>query len=485
MLGSLSRQQLTLYQRQWWKMLVFKQSELGGVEEARIQYGQSGLVYGGGSRYGDLDGEDQYRYPLDAEIVGAPLLVNRRSGSTAVLVRGIDYELYPGYISFKVDPFADERLTTREVYEDGDLADYEVAVWAFAGDLDKDHVWDHAGYVVGWRYATSQAYKDYVNAAWDMHSWGPTTLSLRKVIAGALGVPLAAGDETVERIFETDHLFIITDRQVYRYELGSNATVAEGDTIKEGDTLTDALQFTELFGNVQDLDDYEGIVLSDAMLKDDYLGSLYFVNDDETLTYVGVDDDGYAEVQFPVSGFPLDITTFWETVHARGKAQGITLAHMLDTRENGNGEPLAYHLPNTVNPMEIITELIGANFMLVKVRTAVTDDDAPGIHALGVMRELLPPGMGVIFYVELEADQDTYESEDVSDGVITFEYALNAPTTILDVYDATGVLYIMVDGDFVLVDDLYVVVGSGGSDVPSETYGHLVPTLRQIATDCD
>jgi len=485
-LGSLSRQQVPLYKKEWWKPLTFKKSDLGTVDASSIQYGQSGLVYGGGSDYGDMAVTAQFLYPLDTSIASIAVLMNRRSGTTATLIQGIDYKVYSGSIAFLVDPFTDERFAVRPVYDlEGSLVDYEVGLWAFAVDLDQKYIWNHAGYVVGINYATTQAYKDFVNAVWDMHSWGPTTLGLRKAIAGVMGIPIALADsEVVERIFEDSHLFIITDQNVYQFELGANATVAEGDILKVGDTLTDVIEFTELFGNSPDITKYEGIVLGSSLLKDSYLGSLYFLNDDVPLEYVEADSVGYVDVRFSVSGFPLDVTAFWETVHARGVAQGATLAHLLDTRTGGNGEPLPQNLPSTINPMEVITEVIGANFMLVRVRTSLTAPGAPGVHALGAVRNILPPGMGVILYVAIEAPQETYASSSVTDGVITSEYGVTAPAAILTVNDLYGFSYVMVNGDFVLVDNIYVVIGCSSVAEP-ESYGHLVPTLRQIATDCD
>ena len=483
----LSRQSVPVYRRQWWRLLRIRQSQLGAVDTAKITYGQAGLTYGDGSRYGQLKLSDLFLYPLAGslgQVVGISAIMNRLEAPTATWLSDIDYQVSPGVVAFRVDPFADDRFAFRIIYDDaGNPIDKEAALWAYAVDIDAKFVWNHVGYVVGRNYPSSQAYKDYVNAIWDMHSWGPTDLGLRKLIAAAVGMPLVKGaSEVVEKILTYEGVTIITDQNVYKYLAGAVPAIAVGDTVREGDSLIQDFAFVELRGNTPDLSGFEGLSLNTGMLRDPYLGSLYFINQDVPLEYMPADTDGVVDAKFPISGFPLDVIQFWDTVHARGKAAGATLAQLLDTRTSGNGEPRPENLPATINPLQIITQLIGANFMLVRVRSGLIPAGAPGIHGLGILRDVLPSRTSVIIYVEITVPAETYAYTDIVDDTISCQYGVTAPGDSLAV-DDPDYAYVMVGSSFVLVDAHYVVVGSG-QPAMAETYGHLIPTIRQIDTAC-
>jgi hypothetical protein len=173
--------------------------------------------------------------------------------------------------------------------------------------------------------------------------------------------------------------------------------------------------------------DVPGITLTDSFLAGSYLGGLYFANKEVELEYVGVDDDGYVDVRFELSGYPGDIEAFWENAFETGKAQGYTLANYLDQRANPVGSPEPRHLPETVNPMLLVLRhIMGYNLFIIKLREGLEGPNAMGAEFLSVLRKTLPPHSAFIIFTEInvevqEFDQPHYETLAVGQGPVITE----------------------------------------------------------------
>lgn len=75
---------------------------------------------------------------------------------------------------------------------------------------------------------------------------------------------------------------------------------------------------------------------------------------------------------------------------------GGALAHLLDRRPNGPGEPLA-HLPATINPLEfLIANVLRNNAYLVRIKASSLRRRKLGLYNMRHLRRLLPPQIGVV-----------------------------------------------------------------------------------------
>ena len=193
--------------------------------------------------------------------------------------------------------------------------------------------------------------------------------------------------------------------------------------------------------------DIPGISLDDRFMAGTYFASIFFPNSSVPLEYVGVDSQGFVEVRFETTGFPADVEQFWTDVHARGVAQGRTLANYLDQRPQAIGQPKAKDLPATVNPMLfILRHLMKNNLVIIKLRRGLAGPNALSADALNVLRWTLPPHMAYIIYTEVvagveEMTEMAYEVA-VGSGPAPLGYHINAALSVTapDIRSVDGVL---------------------------------------------
>jgi hypothetical protein len=163
-----------------------------------------------------------------------------------------------------------------------------------------------------------------------------------------------------------------------------------------------------------------GISIGPSFTSHNLVSPLFFKNADVPLQYVGPDAAGRVEVRFEISGFPNDIEQFWSEVHAKGVAQGITLANYLDTRLTPMGDPGPDNLPATVNPMRLVLRhIMGYNLVVVKIRSGLEGRHALDTRISEVLRDITPPQTAVLIFVELNIDDEIVDlsaSESVAVG---------------------------------------------------------------------
>jgi hypothetical protein len=415
---SVSRLDVPVFHVEDWYLLIVKQSVVNSVAAV---YGPDDLVHGqqDGSvpgrpagfiyPYGSRDRLDQVRVPLPAPLVDIPFqLQNQVLHPGRVLTRGIDFDIDTArkLLRFRQDPFEDPALPKRDIYDEaGNIVDTEVALWAYKGKLDLNHVYIHFGYALGLRLESSQGYKDLLNAFWDSHVLGQSRDSLRVFLSALVDAPTVIGvTEQVELVrAESESRLIVTDLHVYRVPLSANVLVSEGDTVHAGDPLTDAVEVHELNGANPDFSVLPAFALSPSFLGGQFLSELSLRNRSSALEYLGLDIDGKAEVRFEVSGFPNDVERFWELAHARGKAEGRTLANALDERENPVGEPVPLNLPDEVNPLEFMLDnFLRNNLFVIRLRQASFGPKALSPELFRLLRDTVPPHTSYVVYVELE-----------------------------------------------------------------------------------
>jgi hypothetical protein len=416
--ASISRFNIPVFSTQNWYLLTLRQSDKDRVTNI---YGQEALVYGGGAAYGAPQTQATL-FPLpDDEFFGelAQLqytIYNRVVYPSKTWTAGLDVEVDRdrGVLRFRDDPFDSEYVARRDVIdESGDKIDEEIGLWMYKGEFDLDLVYKHWGFAVGLQLQSSQFYKDIVNALWDMYVVGSNMAGFEQIFSASLGIPLVIEPvETVETItVESDRQLVITDKNVYSFSVNANIVVTVGDELVAGQAMADDLKIIDLSGNDVDTNTIPALAFGSNFLSGGYFAELTFENRSVTLEYLGLDEDNKAVVTFEVGGFPGDVDLFFEKAQLLGKQSGgQTLAELLDLRDHPVGQPLPMNLPTTINPLEFALDNIMKNHLvLVKVRTPAILDDAPGLTVLRYMRNVIPPHMTFIVYVEVAPDVDTID----------------------------------------------------------------------------
>lgn len=485
MVATLSRFEIPVFHQEDWYLLTARQSESDSIpsiyQAGDLVYGgQTGLVAGRPmgfvQTYGGVDNPNlrQIRMPdnlVDCSYVLQNLVVH----PSKTWVAGTDYDIDKSrnLIRFREDPFTDSLVSKRDVVDaNGNVVDVEIGIWVYKGNFDLNYVWTHFGYVLGIKLTSSEFYKDLVNVVWDARIVGGLTqATLTRFLAAMSGVPIVLSpQETVEvvRIEETSKL-IITDVNVYRVPLGSTVTVSVGDVVYLGDSLTDAFEVAELSTNAPDYSLVPAMAMSNNFLSGGYFAELSFRNHDVVLEYLGLDEGNRAVVRFEVGGFPADVELFWEGVHARGVADGQTLANLLDLRENPQTEPIPSNLPATINPLHFVMEnLLRNNLFVIRVRVGSFNDGAPGLNVFKYLRGIIPPHTTYIVFVEQYVSVETVDLS-APGG----EDEPGAEDDEVGVFDAANTVF----------DELFEV-GSAPSSLVAR-YGDVSVTARQVSMECN
>lgn len=410
LLASMSRFNVPVFHTDNWVLVTLAESERNRTDANLAQYDGS-ITYSDAfqARYGVPLPTAYHCWKLPQGLLDIKMLLNRITASSLTWVEGVDYFVVGNVIFFRENPFDNDFVPKREVFEGSQVIDREASLWAYRGKWDWGTVYKQFGYVIGARVKSSQAYKDFVNAMFDGMVEGTTQRAVEAALSAICDVPLVREvEETVEHILrDRKALWIVTDKHAYPFSLESTPTVAVGDTVRVGQSLTDALTFYEFNrGQVPDEDEIRALAVGKGFLAAGYYQDLVFENKTVPLAVETV-EDGYTRVSFEVKGSPGDVEKFWDDVHARGVAAGNTLAMLLDRRTNKVGQPTAMALPKTVNPLGFLCQnVFRNNLAVVKVRTHLFGPNALGMHNARLLRKLVPPHTALIVLAQLAVRGD-------------------------------------------------------------------------------
>lgn len=411
--ASVDRHACPLYRTELVHPIVL--AEADGEDDGILEYGD-GAVHGAdpdtaATYYYGIPYDNARRFPVATDLRDLTLLSNSPSAGTQVLTAGVDFVLdaTEGVLRFTADPFKDPRLTP-ETLPDGTRV---VRLYGVRAGLESRYMSRLYGAIVGSGSAESSPnYTRLVNAVLDGVATGTSAEHLYAAVEAITGVPLAGGSETVEAVTaDARGVLVVTDAAVYRYAAGCVAVVAVGDAVRRGDPLVDAVRVYPPSRGIPGA--LTRLTLGPGFLGRSSGGTLTFEDTAAPLT-VTTGVSGYTRLSFPVGGFEADAEAFFDAMHANGVAAGETLANLLDVREAPSGQPTAYNLPATLNPLEtLFAHVLGASTTVVVVRGGCAGSDARVADAY-VLRRLVGPHGLVLFVVLAGGLED--EAEMAGDG---------------------------------------------------------------------
>ncbi len=421
--ATLSRFTVPVFHKENWFLLSITESSVAGVASI---YQPNDLVYGPQTgdvagrpagfvqTYGGQDKPGIVEVQLPTTLANIPFnLQNYVLHPTKTWMNGIDYYIDRdrNLLVFRDNPFLDPRVPQRQVFNSaGVQIDTEIAIWIYSGDFDLDYLYTYLGYALGVQLPSSEFAKAVLNAFWDMHLLGPSMEQFTVMLAALAGDPLVINprEEVIAIWVDTDNKLVITDLEVYQLPTTATTAVTVGETVFAGQSLSDAVTVTEMSGAMPQQSILPVLSLSNDFLSGNFISSLTFPNKTVALEYVGVNANGKAVVRFEVSGFPGDQDAFWGQVQTNGELPGNkTLAELLDTRTVKTGQPGPTNLPATINPLKFLLDnLMGNNLFVVRINLASFDPTAPGVTVMGLLREVMPPHINYVVYVQLEPQAD-------------------------------------------------------------------------------
>ena len=412
LIASISRFTVPVFHHENWHPIAIKESDLNNFEALLPEY-KTGTtdVYdqAGNLEYGKpAPLEGYFSFPIPSNLKEANNVLNGIANPSVVWSDGVDYWIpETGVVTFKENPFSGDLFPVKDIFLDDELVDRECVLWVYSGQWDYDTIYEQFGYALELRLASSDGYLKIVNAILDAFTGATKAKDLQYAWSAITGVPIVLSKvETVELVTDDSQAtLIITDKNVYRFPLGSAVLVAANDKVYAGDSLVDTFQIYEFTrGSVPS--SLTGLVMGPGFLSMGFFGDITFEN--ETIGIVVEEDvDGYTKVSWPLGGFVEDVTKFWSDVHAKGVQEGKTLAMYMDVRPSPENQPSAANLPDTVNPLEFLCEnFLRYNTFLVKINTRrLGKNKLPTIPA-AALRKMIPPQTSMIVLVELVQKDD-------------------------------------------------------------------------------
>lgn len=447
LIAALSRFTVPIYHTDNWYPLYLLASQRNDAQTSLLRYGD-GVQYDNGNRYDIPQSRPAHAFPRPANLMAAPLVMNRFTDPTLLQNENVDYVLIDNAIIFRQNPFNDPRVATRVVYQDGIPVDTEALLWVYRGQFDWDTIYQQFAYVIGMRLKSSAGYRDLMNAVFDAMVGGTTYADIMRAFSAMTGIPLVqeATEKVVDMVVDTENLVIITDQHVYKFGLSAVPVVAVGDVLHRGAALTDALRIYELNCGIVP-DGLSSLAMGQGFLATCFYSDLVFENKDVPLIVDEHHPSGYTKVSWSLGGFPLDVDHFFDEMHARGVVEASipvdecdlptktirypvnncdeqeiigrrgTLAHYLDLRPNQTGEPTASQLPRTINPLRFLVENILRNNACIIRMKAAAGVKGVGLQNVRLLRKVLPPQTALILLMDLTAVTDSVTVDSVTETI--------------------------------------------------------------------
>lgn len=340
---------------------------------------------GAGRLCGGPAGDGKAWYPLPPGLVDLPALANRLADASAVLVRGVDYDVRDGAIGFLQDPVLDPRCEPA----DGP-AGAGVRLWAWRARVDAGDLQDGWAFPLGVRAPPTALGRDAVNAAWAAVQRGPTREALAALLAAGLGCPTADGVERVRAVVSApDARVVVTTRTAHRAGPAATPNFVVGDVPPAGAFLFDTVRLDDVRRGLPP--GLKGLAVGPAFLPAGVGGPLLF---EHAVRPVTLTRTGHA--RFPVQGDPRAVARFWAAADAEGVRLGRTVAQALSADAGGA-------LPPTVDPAAFLARTLWRTVLLVTVKPAGVPPGAPGLSALARLLPLAaPPRSAVLVRVVRE-----------------------------------------------------------------------------------
>jgi len=226
-----SIQEIPVFSRHKWYFLKFLESD--NLGQATLIYKDEGIVYGSQPddsiytpvkvfRYGENFSSDTlFRWKLPRKIVDVDrFLMNRIHSPSLVLTKDTDFTIdtKKKTITFNFNPFEESKIAAREIRDGkGKLIDREIGFWALNSYWDYELVYENFGKLVDFYKPSSEVYKTFVRAIWDLFLGGPSFQNVEAAINAVLGLPITGDHETLQEIIKEDGINnIVTDLNVYK-----------------------------------------------------------------------------------------------------------------------------------------------------------------------------------------------------------------------------------------------------------------------------
>ena len=449
------RENAPVFHRERWHPIILRKSQRNLGSKGMVKLVGDGTVVLGSQTHEaypedtvitlggrEVSYRDMVVYPLDpasADLKGMlSCISNSIAGATVTLGNGTNFAILDGAIAIAADqdPFTGVNADSWPKFEviDGEsVEDEETVLWACDALFDKDFLYTALGYAMQLPTGSSEVYKRVVNAAWNIVASGATPLLVRSLMASICDIPTVKTEgETVEDIFYANgKCYVVTDKNSYllsdKAELRRN--VRKGKKLHRFDTLDKAIRvyscvtephkLPEYNDFLDDFDDFTEDVpamdLPPAFFRTSLERGFSVSWDDVPVTCVGFDKNGNPKLRFPLEGTADDEDRFWSETWSRYEAAGVSM----ETCLTGVRHDTMFEVGKVcgkISPMEFFMyNLIGANTLIITVRTDTLAEDAPLYDPkfFGVLRGSIPANIRLYVIEHQTIQEDAYDTDTV------------------------------------------------------------------------
>lgn len=273
-----SIQEIPIFHKEKWRLLILKQSEANKATKGLWQYGETinfgdpEVTYAGVGKY------PQQTFKLPYNIVDTQsFITNRVYAPSLVLVKNVDFFIKNKIISFQEDPFKNPLIANREIRNaEGNIIDKEVALWLLNSDEDYKFLWHNFGYIFDIKLESSEIYKTILMTIWRMFVKGPLLENLSSAINALMGLPLIR--ETQEQIKYLTNETIVTDYHIYELPITLRKPLQIGQTLLQLTSLSNIITIVDISKQTDWWDALEYATFSPELLSPDITSSIILHN---------------------------------------------------------------------------------------------------------------------------------------------------------------------------------------------------------------
>lgn len=381
------------------------------------------------------------------------------------LVRGVDFFIQDGTVIFYEDNDPFEALDAYPVRvvknEETGETEHEILLWGSDVLYDKDYIYQHFGYVTGYRQESNEHYKRITQALWDLRVAGNDIPRQNIALGDFLDVAsIREPEETIVSITVTEDgtRTVVTDKNVYRVH--PNETML--DDVQVGNTLPRGRYLTETIRNYRKLVS-DKFYVSNGRTLEDFLNDvprLYLPKgivgvpemsagfglgwEAADLIYDGEDANGNAKLRFNIDATIDDEAIYWESVWANAERDGVDMMELLSDYITNDNPLIPGQVVGTINPLKFYMDnCLHANLSVIVVDFDALPEYITSFEPLTRLEGLIPAHTAVILVIRKALEEQDYNLGIEAEEDLSLALGTNLSETIeFDGNPANGLTYI-------------------------------------------
>lgn len=410
--------------------IIFRQSDFSN--------GPDYLKFGDGQKYGPQEAGGEFRSDAIFEYAGLERksdnfyvglkpgvsdvgmsLSNSLVSPTLTLVRGIDFVLKDGVVTFRENPFDNPLIHQMDVTSSSGQGEKEIVLWSSDASEKNGDFAKQFGFASGTINPLGENYQAATKASLLSMSGGPTMTLIDHLVAALVGLPCITSDhETILSVTDFKGMRIVaTDLGVYKIHpsLSLRKNIQVGAVLERGHPLTTGTEVFDSKTNPSWWSGLEGLVFNETFFGLDLKSSIGFRNEPSVVELSGpeesVSGDEWRSAKFFIAGRKEDVDAFWKASREAGlKSQNPTgnaiYRHLGAVNEDGAPD---FARTVIINPLELIaSNIIGTGAIVIRIQLSSFFSLEDFFVGSELVRKAIPPHLGLIVIIDISTQESVF-----------------------------------------------------------------------------